>query len=228
MVHRAADYQMAKEVCVAVDLARAGAPSALIERVTGFGKRWVRSIVREHGGAPSTKAKDVGRWLDQEPDRLIQAQYALRLFEQCPLNASMGSRIFAAYKSYRNVPPDPVLLGITEFAQIVDLFQSRKVWARACTDCEHVYLVHTERSLCPNCRTIDSFVCRGCQQPLPAHLSSRRQYCDECSPRAVRKATLDRTRHIEVQVRVEERRGVTTQEALTRNAADKGGICEAS
>lgn len=205
MLHRAADYATAKEVCVAVELARFGATGALIERVTGFGTRWVRGIVREHGGAPAAKAKDVGRWLDQDPDRLLQARYATLLFEQQPLSKSLGSRILAAYRSYRNVPPDPVLLGITEFAQVIDLYQSHKLWVRSCPVCESRYLVHSEQGLCPQCRITAQTFCRSCERPLPAGLKRRRFYCDACAQRSVRSASRERDRHIKIEVRDESR-----------------------
>lgn len=203
MLHRAADYATAKEVCVAVELARFGATGALIERVTGFGTRWVRGIVREHGGAPAVKAKDVGRWLDQDPDRLLQARYATFLFEQLPLSKSIGSRVLAAYRAYRNVPPDPVLLGITEFAQIIDLYQSHKIWQRLCPVCESTYLVYSEQGLCPQCRIDAQTFCRSCQAPLPAGLKRKRTYCDACAPRSIRNASRERDRYIQIDVRDE-------------------------
>lgn len=215
MLHRAADYATAKEVCVAVELARFGATGALIERVTGFGTRWVRGIVREHGGAPAAKAKDVGRWLDQDPDRLLQARYATYLFEQLPLSKSIGSRILAAYRAYRNVPPDPVLLGITEFAQIIDLYQSHKIWLRVCPACESSYLIYSEQALCPQCRIDAQTFCRSCQAPLPAGLKRRRTYCEACAPRSIRNASRERGRHIQIDVRDESygRRAIPLPEA---------------
>jgi hypothetical protein len=197
MVHRAADYYTAQEVFVAVELARRGAASALIERLTGFGARWVRSIVREHGGALAMKSKDPLRWFEENPTRLLHARYVQMAYERQPANETMGRRLLNTYNAYRRVAAIPGLLGINECAQVIDLYQSGNAWVRECTECQQKHLVLTERTLCPVCRLMAREFCRGCGQPLPASVGRLRAYCDTCSPRSVRLAIRRRGRRVQ-------------------------------
>jgi hypothetical protein len=194
MVHRAADYHTALEVFVAVELARGGAASVLIERLTGFGARWVRSIVRENGGALALKSKDPLRWFEEHPMRLLHARYVQMAYERQPANDSIGRRLLNTYGAYRRVVSSASLLDINECAQVIDLCQSGNAWVRECTECQQKHLVLTERTLCPICRLMAREFCRGCRQLLPATGSPLRAYCDTCSPRAVRLALRRRSR----------------------------------
>ena len=197
-MHRAADYHTAQEVFVAVELARRGAASALIERLTGFGARWVRNIVREHGGALAMKSKDPLRWFEENPIRLLHARYVHMAYERQSVNETMGRRVLNTYDAYRRMASSPGLLDINECAQVIDLYQSGNAWVRECTECQQKHLVLTERTLCPLCRLMAREFCRGCGQPLPASAGRLRAYCDTCSPRSVRLAIRRRTRRMQV------------------------------
>lgn len=200
MVHRAADYHTAKEVFVAVELAQSGAASALIERLTGFGPRWVRGIVRENGGALALKSKDPLRWFEEDPQRLLHARFVQMAYERQPANESTGRRLLSTYNAYRRVASNPGLLDINECAQVIDLYQSGNAWVRECSQCQERHLVLAERALCPICRLMAREFCRGCGQPLPTVERRLRAYCDTCSPRSVRLAIRRRVRRVQLDV----------------------------
>lgn len=195
MVQRATDYATAQEVAVAVELARCGASAALIERVTGFGARWVRGAVRENGGVLARKPRDPMRWFEADPQRLLHAHYVVMAYERQSANLSAGRRLVDAYRAYRTVASQPGLLEINECAQIVELYQTNNARVRLCGECRVRYLVLSERSLCPVCRLMAREFCRGCQQPLEAQRSHSKAYCDSCSPRAARLARKRQARH---------------------------------
>lgn len=201
MVHRAADYHTAKEVFVAVELAQCGAASALIERLTGFGPRWVRGIVRENGGALAMKPKDPVRWFEENPQRLLHARFVQMAYERQPSNESTGRRLLSTFIAYRRVAANPGLLDINECAQVIDLYQSGNAWVRECSQCQERHLVLAERALCPICRLMAREFCRGCGQPLPVSEGRPRAYCDTCSPRSVRLALRRRVRRVRLDVR---------------------------
>jgi hypothetical protein len=71
MAHKATTPAVAERVLEARDLALAGSSSALIERLTGFGPRFVRKLVRDHGGAMARKPRDPKRWL-RDRQRLVR------------------------------------------------------------------------------------------------------------------------------------------------------------
>lgn len=200
MAHRAVDYHTAKEVFVAVELAQSGAASALIERLTGFGSRWVRGIVRENGGALALKSKDPLRWFEEDPQRLLHARYVQMAFERQPANESTGRRLLSTFNAYRRVAANPGLLGINECAQVVDLYQSGNAWIRECARCQERHLVLSQRTLCPICRLIEREFCRGCGQPLPSPQGRVRAYCETCSPRPVRLAIRRRSRRLHLEI----------------------------
>lgn len=203
MVHRAADYRTAKEVFVAVELAQSGAASALIERLTGFGPRWVRSIVRDNGGALAMKSKDPVRWFEENPQRLLHARYVQMAYERQPSNETTGRRLLSTYYAYRRVASNPGLLDVNECAQVIDLYQSGNAWVRECSQCQERHLVLAERALCPICRLMAREFCRGCSQPLPAAEGRLRAYCGTCSPRSVRLAIRRRARRVQLEVRAD-------------------------
>ncbi len=193
MVHRAANVSTAQEVSIAVELARLGAASALIERLTGFGSRWVRGIVRANGGALAIKLKDPVRWFERDPQRLLHARYVQMAYERQPANEAIAKRLLTTYIAYRRVAASPGVLGINECAQLIDLYQRGEACVRECLHCQEKHLVIVDRATCPICRLMRREFCRGCEQPLPEH-AERRAYCDTCSPRSVRKALRRRGR----------------------------------
>jgi len=204
IVRRAADFQTAQEVVLAVELARVGAASALIEQLTGFGSRSIRRIVREHGGALAMKFKDPVRWLEDDPQRLLHARFALMPYVLQPSTDSIARKLLSAYNAYRHLAPPPQLLDVNECAQVINLYQSGNAWLRECGDCQEMYLVLADRSSCPLCRFIAREFCRGCSTLLaPSNGRPRSAYCVECSPRSVRLAIRRKTRRIHVKVRAE-------------------------
>jgi hypothetical protein len=194
MTQRAVDYPTAQEVFVAVELARQGAAAPLIERLTGFGPRWVRGVVRAQGGALAMKLKDPVRWFEGDPQRLLHARYVQMAYERQPANEALGRRLLTTYVAYRRVVPNPGLLGINECAQLIDLIQRGDAWVRDCLECQQKHLVIGDRATCPLCRFIERESCRGCGGALPIAQVRQRAYCDSCSPSAVRQALRRRTR----------------------------------
>lgn len=192
-MHRSADYPTAQEIFVAVEMAKLGAAAIVIERLTGFGARWARGIVREHGGALALKWKDPIRWFEANPERLLHAAYVQCAYDMQSTAQSVGRRLLAAYRTYRNATSEPGLLDINACAQIIDLYQSGNAWVRECTECGLKHLVLSERTLCPLCRIEGREFCRGCGELLPENHAPLRAYCDNCSPRAVRMAIYRRT-----------------------------------
>jgi hypothetical protein len=182
MVHRAANFSTAREVFLAVELARLGAAAALIERLTGFGSRWVRGVVRANGGALFLKTRDPVRWFDRDPQRLLHGRYVQMAYELQPANDDLAKRLVSTYVAYRRVAASPGLLGINECAQLIDLVQKGEAWVRECLGCQEKYLVIADRATCPICELFEFGFCRGCDQPLPEHGSRARAYCQACSP----------------------------------------------
>lgn len=188
MVQRATDAETAREVLVADELARCGASAALIERLTGFGSRWVRRTVRRNGGAMACKPQDPLRWFERDPERLLHARSVVLTFINQPANRSPGRRLLDAYLSYRALAPQPGSLEINKCAEITELYRNQSVWMRMCSECRLTHLVLSEHALCPVCRLIAREFCRGCRAPLPARSNPARAYCDQCTPRAARLA----------------------------------------
>lgn len=199
---RAADPNDAKEVIVAVELARCGAASGLVERLTGFGTRWVRSIVRENGGVIAMKSKDPMRWLEESPQRLVHARYIQTAYDVQPANESIGRRLINAYTAYRRVTPNPGLLDINECAQVIDLYQSGNAWVRECSQCQERVLVLSEHSQCPICRWMEREFCRGCgrELPTPGAEGRHRVYCDNCTSPSGRLAVRRRERRAQQEI----------------------------
>ena len=194
MVHRAVDYATAQQVSIAVELARQGAASIVIERLTGFGARWVRGIVREHGGALALKLKDPVRWFEGDPHRLLHGRYVQMAYERQPAQDALAKRVLNTYLAYRRVAASPGLLGINECAQLIDLYQRGEAWERECLECQEKHLVIADHATCPICRLIKRDFCRGCGHPLPAGAQRLRAYCDACSAPGVRQSLRRRAR----------------------------------
>jgi len=192
-MHRSADYPTAQEIFVAVEMAKLGAAAIVIERLTGFGARWARGIVREHGGALALKWKDPVRWFEASPERLLHAAYVQCAYDMQSTAQTVGRRLLAAYRTYRNATSEPGLLDINACAQIIDLYQSGNAWVRECIECGLKHLVLSERTLCPLCRIEGREFCRRCATLLPENHPPLRAYCDACTPRAVRMAFYRRT-----------------------------------
>lgn len=186
MLRRASDYKTAQEVAVAVDLARCGATVALIERMTGFGRRWIRGIMRKYGGKLARKSTGPVTWFEEKPQRLLQACYVVLAYECEAEEHSPGRRLVDAYREYRVVARDPGILTINECAQIVDLYRKGSAFLLSCTACKTVHLALSERPLCPMCRMMEREFCKGCQCPLKNRGASL--YCEACSPRWVRRS----------------------------------------
>jgi hypothetical protein len=188
MTQRAVDVDTAREVFIAVELAKCGAASTLIERLTGFGTRWVRRVVRENGGALARKPRDPLLWFEQRPARLLDACLFQGAYEFQPLTLPPGQPLLDTYRLYRRNASGPGLLDINECAQIVDLCRSGDARIRECIECHEPYIVLSDRMTCPVCRIIDREFCRGCGKPFIQRDHHWRAYCDECSPRATRSA----------------------------------------
>lgn len=188
MAHRASDFEVAREVFLAVELAQQGAATVLIERLTGFSPRWVRAVVRENGGALAMKLKDPVRWLELDLERLMHAQYVVMVYENQPASDRLGYKLLNSYKAYRRVAANLMLLSINECAQIIDLYQRGEAWVRDCMSCQQRHLVLSERAVCPMCLLLEREFCRGCGTELGTAAVRLRSYCETCSPRPVRKA----------------------------------------
>lgn len=194
MGHRAVEYATAQEVLFAVELAQHGAASALIERLTGFGSRWVRGIARDHGGTLAMKLKDPVRWFEGDPLRLLHGRFVQLAYERQPSNDALAKRILNSYVAYRRVAASPGLLGINECAQLIDLYQKGEAWERECLECHEKHLVIADHATCPICRLMKRDFCRGCGGELPLNAERLRAYCDTCSAPGVRQTLRRRAR----------------------------------
>lgn len=179
MLHRAVDYKTAQEVCVAVELARKGAGALVLERVTGFGSRWCRELVRDHGGPIARRLRDPHRWFEEDPQRLLHGTYVVMAYECQRVNRSPGRRLLGAYEYYRRITRQPGLLDVNECAQIIDLYQKGNAWIRPCKGCPLSHLVLYERPLCPVCRFLSKSLCRRCKEPLE-DVPPGTAYCNTC------------------------------------------------
>lgn len=219
MVQRATDSETAHEVLIAEDLARCGGSAALIERLTGFGARWVRRAVKRNGGALACKPQDPLRWFEKHPERLLHARCVVMAYERQPANRSPGRRLYDAYLAYRTLAPQSGLLDVNKCAEITQLYQSHNAWVRTCRECHLPHLVLSERSLCPVCRLLAREFCRGCSVLLPTRNNSARAYCDDCAPRASRLARKRQAKR-PVQIPQSPKHVVSTPLQMRRAVAD--------
>src|SRR5579884_923419 len=119
MTQRAVDFETAQWVSVAQALARFGAAPGLIERVTGFGPKWSRRLVKRHGGPIALRPRDP-KYFDTDARRRHDSWYFLSMYLDVPANIPMGIRLLEAYLAYR-AAQQPGVLNINECAQIADL-----------------------------------------------------------------------------------------------------------
>lgn len=178
MVARAVDYETAQQVVVSVGLARMGACAAVLERVTGFGKKWVRTIVKQNGGQLARRMREPS-WFEADQERLLQGRFVVMMYERQRANRSPAVRLLESYLAYREVVRPPGVLDVNDSAQLIELYQTGNAWGRCCSSCEETFLIVYERQVCPNCRFIGKAFCRGCAQPLENPLAVA--YCDSCA-----------------------------------------------
>src|ERR1700730_17429431 len=186
MVHRAVDCETAEEVGVAEWLAKLGASAALIERLTGFGSRWVRGAVRRHAGPLAKKPRDPLRQFGRDPTRLLHGwMICIVMYEYQPAHLSEGARLVEAYLAYRGIAQPPGMLDINECAQIIDLYQNNNAWLQPCRQCHRTHLVLSDLTICALCATKASIFCNICKEPLSASRGSLRTQHRECRVRGV-------------------------------------------
>lgn len=179
MVQKAVDYETAREVAVAEALARLGAGAALIERRTGFGARWIRGLVRRHGGPLAQKPRDALRWFGEDPPRLLHGWVVCVLLQEVEApNLSRGARLVEAYQAYKRLADAQAILDINDCALIIDLYAEGNAWLRPCTDCGKPQLVLAEGSVCAVCQMIARTFCRRCGKPLEEGNRSRLYHRD--------------------------------------------------
>ncbi|MGH3430682.1 MAG: hypothetical protein ACRDQZ_24475 [Mycobacteriales bacterium] len=167
MVQKAVDYETAKEVAVAEALAELGACAARIERLTGFGARWIRGLVRRHDGPLAQKPRDAVRWFSEDPSRLLHGWVVCAVLHEVGApNLSRGARLVEAYRAYRRLAEPQVLLDINECALIIDLYAQGSAWLRPCTECRKPHLVLAEGSVCAVCQMMARTFCKRCGKPL--------------------------------------------------------------
>lgn len=192
MVQRAVDCEVAQEVAVAEELAKLGATASLIERLTGFGARWNRTLVRRYGGPIAQKPRDP-RFFDEDPDRRHHAWLCVVMSEDQPANLSPGAQLIEAYIAYRGIA-QPGVLNINESAQIIDLYRTGNAWIRSCTQCNRDHLLLSERLVCPECRLIARTFCKNCHSQLPDNARHTTLYCSTCATSPERIALRRRAR----------------------------------
>lgn len=185
MVQKAVDLETAQEVEVAERLAGLGASPALIERLTGFGPRWVRACVRRHNGPLAQKPRDPLRRFGDDPLRLLHAWIISSvMYDFQSSNSSPGARLLGAYLAYRGTARPPGVLDINECAQIIELYCRGEARLRPCAKCRTGHLVLSEgTSLCAYCFLKTRTFCQVCQQPMPPSPRHPRLYHPECAQR---------------------------------------------
>jgi hypothetical protein len=174
----------AQDVVLSIELARRGAGTTLITELTGFGARFVRQIVRGHGGTTG-RANDSRIWFQQDPHRLVHGRLLLQAYELQPSSYTPGQRLLAAYDAYRESACQPGVLGLQHCYNLVQLYQKGEVAHRNCGQCRLPYLILSERTVCPVCYTVGRVFCLGCGTYLrlsDATIARGRRYCDECAP----------------------------------------------
>jgi hypothetical protein len=182
-MHRAVDCETAQEVAVAEALAKLGAGAALIERLTGFGSRWVRDAVRRHAGPLAQKPRDPLKRFGRDPTRLLHGwMICVVMYEYQLAYLSEGARLVEAYLAYRGIAQPPGILDINECAQIIDLYQSDNAWVQPCPQCHRKHLVLSERTVCALCATKASMFCKACDGPLEHRGGKIRTRHRECQP----------------------------------------------
>jgi Flagellar transcriptional activator (FlhC) len=190
---RALDCETAHEVLVAEALARLGAAATLIERLTGFGSRWSRILVRRSGGPLAYKPRDA-RFYEGNTDRRHHAWLAVVTYMSQSANLSAGARFVEAYIVYRGEAEQPGLLSINEFAQVIELYRTRNAQLRTCSDCAGGHLVFTEKPICPLCQLVLRAFCRSCGGQLEDNARHTTLYCASCSASHARVAERRRAR----------------------------------
>jgi Flagellar transcriptional activator (FlhC) len=151
MVHKPTSPEAAKRVLEARALAKAGASSALIVRISGFGPRFVRGLVRSQGGVPSRKPRNPARWM-RERTRLAHVPYVVLFYESQYTTSSPADRLLRAYQLYESWLGEEKVLDLDQCAQVIDLYNRRLLRRCRCIRCPHTFLALTAQWLCPKCR----------------------------------------------------------------------------
>jgi hypothetical protein len=197
MVQRAVDCQVAQEVAVAEELARLGATAALIERLTGFGARWSRNLVRRYDGPMAQKPRDV-RYFDADPDRRYHGRLCISRMEAAPSNLSPGTQLIEAYFAYRGMAQHMPngMLDINDAAQVIELYRAGVARVHKCK-CNRKFLTFSQRLLCPVCVLMERSFCKNCHLPLPENARHTTLYCTTCAKSPQRIAMRRRARRNE-------------------------------
>jgi hypothetical protein len=96
---RTTDPDIAKRLLEAHALAQAGAPTGLIIKLTRFGKRLVRDVVRSHGCRSRRKRRHPHRWIHNRPQSSQVAQVVL-LYECQFSNQTATQKLLRTYLLY--------------------------------------------------------------------------------------------------------------------------------
>ena len=151
MAHKATSPETAKRVLEAQGLARGGASSALIGRLTGFGPRYIRALVKNQGGVLSRKPRHPRHWM-RERSRLAHVQYIVLFYESQYAHASAAGRILRVYALYETWIGEQKLLDLDQCAQVIDLYERLGLHECHCKKCPHTFLAPTDELICPKCR----------------------------------------------------------------------------
>jgi transcriptional activator FlhC len=202
---RVTDLTNAQDVILAHDMARVGGTPQLLERLTGFGARWARAVVKEECGVqPAHRRKDdPAVWFEKDSERILHGYYVVKAYRRTNTDDHRASRLIEAYNTYRELSSDPIL-DINHCADIIELAETGMAWERTCSSCRMRHLVVTEHYECPVCRRLQAMLCKGCGDVLPEPNKTERRgrprlYCNECETnRASRvlKSKRDRRAHI--------------------------------
>lgn len=198
-----ADLANAEGVILAHELAELGASPQLIDRLTGFGERFSRGIVRCKGDATCTHRRkdDPAKWFDKDSERILHGSLVVKAFWATVSDDHRAKRVIDAFNTYRQMNFSPILT-VVDCADIIDLAECGLAWERTCATCRQRHLMVSEHSECPVCRRLRAMLCNGCGVPLPEDEPKERrgrprQYCAGCeSKRSDRVLKTDRQRRL--------------------------------
>ncbi|MGI9295886.1 MAG: hypothetical protein ACR2PS_18035 [Pseudomonadales bacterium] len=198
---RITELDNAEDVILAYELATLGATPQLIERLSSFGARWARNVVREQCGVQSCHRRkdDPANWFEKDADRILHGYYVVKAYWATNADDHRAKRLIEAFNTYRDMNFNPIL-DINQSADVIDLAESGMAWERTCSSCRLRHLVVSEHSECPVCRRLHAMLCQGCGDPLPETNSPERRgrprkYCEGCeNSRSSRVLKTDRQR----------------------------------
>lgn len=176
----------ARDVFAAVKLAELGATPQLVQKMTRFGARWARRIVRENGGSQCTyrRLEDPASWFDRKPERMLHGWFVVKAYRWHQARPHPGERLLRTIGTYRQFAPRP-LLDVNMANAIIELYQGGMACERVCIQCRQTHLVVSEHAYCALCRRVESMLCKGCGGVLPEQSQRERRgrprlYCSAC------------------------------------------------